>query len=410
MGTKKLFILMSIILLSVTNILAQTRSAEKLYQEGQNCFNGTNGVSMNREKAYELWLKAAQMGHAFAQGKCGENVNLSNEERVSWARKSAEQKCKLGFILLGEWYEKGEMGLPKDDVQSVYWDKRWAETGDAVGEYVYALDFLEGRGMPQRNVREGITWLENAANKNYIDAILQLICLYDEGRTQFETTILCSKNYEKYMYWLRKGAELGNAVCQYKLGYELFANPTDNLDDPDQSVIWFKKAAEQGIAESYYFIGSYYYIILEDNYAEAELWLRKGCELEAHNSQWLLSDMIRTGKVQEKYTGEREELLLKAAQSGFKNAIADYALLEIYKGQYQSGLSTLEKLLAENNDRAMAHYGALCILGINGYKKFKKNKELGIRLLFEAMNEGQPVVREYVAIPEIGNIKPSDLK
>lgn len=392
-------------------MLGQQRAASKspnmtvkeLNQKADDCYFGENGEHMNKEKAKEYWLKAAKMGDAHAQYALVSTNLIEGEQAMSLLRNSAEQKYPPAMNLMSRSYvNKGNFHWfpDADEEQSLYWARLSAETGDAEGQYIFGVHLNNGLGI-SKNYDEAEKWLTKSAEQGYLEAMKTLTTAYQKGW-------FGSPDIDKYLYWLRNAAELGDAVSQYNLGWELFANEKEQYDDPDQAVIWFKKASEQGIAQSYYYIAYYYW--LQNDYREAEKWCRKGATNKDAAAEWFLSDMIRQQKAKELYKGEREKLLISAVEKdSCPDAKADYAMYQIDNGQVLIGLGKLEELVEQGNSRACAHYGALCILGIKGYEKFKKNIAYGVKLLFYAYEQGEVIAKEYISIPEIGNIKPEDI-
>ena len=380
------------------------QTAQDIYDKACDYWDGKNGVDMNREKAKELWLQAAQMGHALAQGECAFNENLSDGERVGWARKSAAQGCTIGMNCLAGWYYDGTMGLPKDVVQSVYWIKKWADTGDGVGLRNYAIRILQGLTDETEPASKAIAYFEKAATQGDIESMRGMYRGYSGYKIVDNEKYSFNKNEEKAMYWLRKAAENGNIECQFILAEKL-SDEDNKFFDPEQSYVWFLKVIENTKPEDIRYgetCVQLYIIELVDHkeHDKSIEWLRKGTDAGHPGCQLLLADEIRYNGVKPSYEGEDAELYKKVAeqdQDGFLNpknlATAEIVGTNVWLGIYQiernawspkkdslsfftKKVQELKDMAEQGNARAQAYYGSLLI---GGYKKFgiKKNIERG---------------------------------
>ena len=81
------------------------------------------------------------------------------------------------------------------------------------------------------------------------------------------------------MGWYRKAAEEGDADSQYNLGW-MYKNGRGVEKDDKKAVKWVRKAAEQGIADAEYNLGVSYAegSGIEQDDKEAAKWYRKAAE------------------------------------------------------------------------------------------------------------------------------------
>lgn len=87
---------------------------------------------------------------------------LVQEEAVRLMRQSAEAGEAGATRTLGDWYEDGVNGLPKDDVQAFSWYKRSADLGDLTAMAKVGAMYCEGRGVAT-DVSRGAARLGRAA-------------------------------------------------------------------------------------------------------------------------------------------------------------------------------------------------------------------------------------------------------
>jgi TPR repeat protein len=86
---------------------------------------------------------------------------------------------------------------------------------------------------------------------------------------------LTSRDYAQAALWYRKAAEQGLAHAQWNLGL-LYSSGLGVTQDPDQAAIWLRRAAEQGLASAQYDLGILYNSGgkgLAKNVGEAYFWL-----------------------------------------------------------------------------------------------------------------------------------------
>ena len=92
---------------------------------------------------------------------------------------------------------------------------------------------------------------------------------------------------------------------------------------------WFRKAADQNLAEAQSQLGSCYYAGngVEKNYMEAEKWFRKAAEQNYPEAQFMLGICYHNGRGVEKNTAEAVRWYRKSAE---KNMHTQYLLAECY--------------------------------------------------------------------------------
>lgn len=127
--------------------------------------------SQDYERAYELWLPAAQEGSAMAQNN------------------------------LGVMYLKGH-GVRRDDGAAVLWFERAAAQGSVEAQTSLGALYMEGRGVTRNYFTAFELWYR-AARAGYAEAQYNLGTMYAQG-------VGVTQNFEKALKWFRRAAQQGH--------------------------------------------------------------------------------------------------------------------------------------------------------------------------------------------------------
>ena len=177
----------------------------KLYQRGQDYFDGTNGVAKDYKKAFALFSEAAAKGYAPAQ-------------------------ADLGYM-----YHNG-LGVKKDEGKSFEFTRKAAMQGDVTAQYNIGLKYFYGKGV-KKDRTEAAKWLRKAADRGYLDAISKMGAVYYFGHG-------VEQDYAQAAMWYRKAAERGHASSQCDLG-KMYGKGQGLPKDVNQSRYWLQKSADQ---------------------------------------------------------------------------------------------------------------------------------------------------------------------
>lgn len=141
------------------------------------------GAERNMEKALEELSIAARAGVAEAQYRLGmfyiENERTL-EDGLEWLRQAAEHAQVEAALALGKIYARGKYSLGPDMHEAARWYHRAAQEGNVQAQYVYALMCLTGSGVP-RDDKQGMSWLQLAAGRDYYPAVEKLAECYRKG-------------------------------------------------------------------------------------------------------------------------------------------------------------------------------------------------------------------------------------
>lgn len=323
------------------------------------CFYYANGLY---EKAYKLLLPLANKGYARAQlliGDCnanGQGVFLDMEEAVKWYRAAADIGLPEAQYRMFKCSLEGA-GVEYNLTNAAKWCRKAADAGFEEAIYDMGMLYIDGIGVKQ-NYKSAVKWFQKGAVQNNAKCLYMLGQCYELGhgvdrdedeaakwqnmavaawQTQAnagDTTsmILLAELYkngdvveldkEESVNWYRKAAELGNASAQFGLAVCYFEG-IGTIEDKEEAAKWMLKSAEQGsISDSQWLMGRFYEdgIGVEINVDEAVKWFQRASKKGSNKAQYSLAMCYLHGNGVVKDENAAELLLEKAAKSGNDNA------------------------------------------------------------------------------------------
>ena len=126
-----------------------------------------SGLAEDYEKAYQLFLQAAENGEEEAyyylgiMNLYGEGVPKNMEEALVWLNKAADSGDTAAASVIGSVYLKYETF--QDYAQALDIFKKVAEKGDPAAEFYLGMMYAEGLGVEQ-NYETALIWLKKAAH------------------------------------------------------------------------------------------------------------------------------------------------------------------------------------------------------------------------------------------------------
>jgi len=178
-----------------------------------------------------------------------------------------------------EWFKTGMMyyegdGVEKDTEQAVYWYTKSAEAGYVMAQALLGLHYLNSG-----NLSDASLWLRKADEGGLV-----LSDILPDVMNTIANAFMKGDYDAEALHWYTRGAEQGNAECQYMLGLQYIANLIVEKDYR-KAVYWLEKADKQGHAEAHERLGStqydlgnsYYYgwYNLAEDKTEAAKWYEK---------------------------------------------------------------------------------------------------------------------------------------
>lgn len=186
---------------------ARQGDADAQFELARIYLKGSDGVSKNLMRSFELMTSSANQGHAEAIGG-------------------------IGFF-----YASGT-AVPKDNAKAVEWFRKGAEAGGAKAQLNLGRMLAEGKGV-EKNEAEGRKWIKAAADQGQTDAAFAMgaICYFgDYGQ---------AVDYKAAYPYLLKAAEAGHPEAQNMVGI-LWDTALLEKKDVKEAEKWFRKAAHQG--------------------------------------------------------------------------------------------------------------------------------------------------------------------
>jgi TPR repeat protein len=151
-------------------------TAEDQFEMGRRLEHGL-GMKANLKKAIEWYGKAANQGHAAAQGRMGlayedgTVVKQDMKQALEWHRKAAEQGHADSQYHLGFLHFVGRR-VPHDDRQAEQWFRKAAEQDHAEAQSYLGIMFAEKSSLPADYIQAHM-WLQLSEERGYGLAAMQ---------------------------------------------------------------------------------------------------------------------------------------------------------------------------------------------------------------------------------------------
>ncbi|HEX7947541.1 MAG TPA: hypothetical protein VF495_22945, partial [Phenylobacterium sp.] len=120
--------------------------------------------------------------------------------RLTGLAKGGDAKAQLR---LGQIYETGALGLPRDLASARFWTLRAAAGGEAVAMYNAAQFLIQGDGGPQ-DLAQAAIWFRRAAERGVVDAQFNYGLMLDLGRG-------VKHDPSEALKWYARAAKAGDA-------------------------------------------------------------------------------------------------------------------------------------------------------------------------------------------------------
>jgi TPR repeat protein len=325
-----------------------SRAAAKGHADASNTlgFFYEHGVAtpVDLAKALASYRRGAEGGSARARTNLGwfyeQGIEVAKDPvaAAEWYKLAADQGLGAAHANLASLYESG-LGVAKNPVIAIALYERALEGGvtsaalrlgrlqeergnlsGAGAYYVIAAnakvpeaDLAAGRLLvaaanPKRNIEQGVPWLEQAAARGKIDALLLLASLFDKGGE-------VARDPRRAADYSRRAALLGDAAAAFRYAQYL---ATQNRPGPDGDPLpWFRRAAEKGHAEAQY--ESARLLDLrggdEETQKEALAWYRKAAAQGHLPAALRLGIALETGRGTAPVPAEAIPWYLKAAEA-----------------------------------------------------------------------------------------------
>lgn len=264
---------------------------------------------------------------AILQGETRSHINLANlllegdaqpsdiDEAKQLYTKAAELGEPMGAFILGRLAAagKGEKGQRPNHVRSLElfhaaWDK-----GDKTAAWWIGYKLLTGDGVRRDEVL-GRDWIDKSAHASCIGAIQQKGMDAENGRGR-------EKSISDAADWYRRGADLGDMECQFRLA-SLLLRGDGIAKDGAQAALWLKRAAVRGDANAQRTLGIVYLLGIDvvRNVRFGRKWLSRAAENGDADAAWRLGQLLHQDEVPDLTAGTR--WIEQAALAGHSEAQA----------------------------------------------------------------------------------------
>lgn len=216
------------------------------------CYLKGYGVELDREKARELFQKAADMGCDLAQYNLVSIFKTGKEPDVYLKYASAGNQYVC--YKLGRYYMRRHLGemswqvvSERNTEKAFNWFLKSAEKGYHLSQYEVGLFYEKGVDPCIRNLEKACCWFEKSAEQGNAKAMLALGRIYANGIDDL------TPDYDKAYYYYLMAAQNGEEEAQFRVGVALKYGRGAQIDK-EKAYSFFVKAAEQGHAEAQYYV------------------------------------------------------------------------------------------------------------------------------------------------------------
>jgi len=151
---------------------AELGHTEAMIKLGFKCRYGVGGMTKNPERAVDWYRKAAELGDVQAiydLALCYRNQLKNPEKAVELYRKTADLGQSYPMFLLGKCYENGD-GVSKNQEKANKWYQKAAELGMIDAMYSLGYNLIYGYQETPVNARLGLEWIRKAADLGHKNA------------------------------------------------------------------------------------------------------------------------------------------------------------------------------------------------------------------------------------------------
>jgi TPR repeat protein len=319
---------------ATADLLDQAREgdADAQFAVAQACESG-GGMTQDFSEAAQWYVFAAEQDHLKAQQRLsdllltGKTNDSEYAETWSLLYPQAEACNRAAQLAVSILYAMGK-GVDADQNAAIDWLEQAAESGLAVAQVNYGRYFERGDlGVP-RNVATAFSWYTKAAEQTYPEGQNMLALCYDNG-------IGTRRDPAKAAEWFAKAAQQGHAHAQANLGTK-YATGNGIERDFDNARKWCRLAAEQGHPDGANNLAHMYHqgLGVGQDMKVAVKWYTVAANNDHVQAQNVLGMLYATGQgVTRDYT-EAQRWWTRAAAAGDMRAQYNLA------GMYSRNLST----------------------------------------------------------------------
>lgn len=243
-----------------------------------------------------------------------------------------------------------------------------AEDGDVDAQLKLGNYYFYGQHGLTIDYDKSIKWWTLAANNGNAKAQNNLASCYAEGRG-------VTTNQEKALMWFEKAAVQGSLEAIFNLGKGYLLGHTVFDKDVSRGFLYMKEAAEKGLAEAQFMLGSLYHdgVGCKLDLNESIRWLDKAVQQDHKKATTMLGDMLYRFRGHNRADFERAICLLsKTANEGDSYAQQQLGEIHLRMGQIEESVKWFKIASEQNEPKALLFMGLLCNIGIMLPKDYDK--------------------------------------
>jgi len=234
---------------------------------------------------------ADYMGDMYEYGRGGLPKDLT--QALSWYRRAESGGNIHAKASLGAMYLNGLGGLPRDAEQAAKLFREAANGGDARGMNGIGVMYEGGLGGLSKDPGQAVAWYFKAASGGDVHGMVHLGDSYGDGIGGLQ------KDPTKAVFWYRKAAEAGYGPGMTSLGYMYEIGSGGLPKDDAQAVAWYRHAAEVGEAPGMTNLGYMYQVGrggLPKDDVQAVTWYRNAANAGGARGMTNLGYMYAAGR------------------------------------------------------------------------------------------------------------------
>ncbi|OHT02446.1 hypothetical protein TRFO_30448 [Tritrichomonas foetus] len=317
--------------------------AESIFQLGYTYYAGIM-FPEDKKKAFELFSKAAEQEHSFANCYLGfmylkgEYVNMDLKEAYKCFERASLKDNRVALFNLGLLYIRGQ-GVQKSIEKAIHYFRKSSELDDYFA--FYQLGKIE---YNFKNYKAAYELFLKGANGSSVPCLFELGMMHLKG-------IYVDKNLEIGYQYMKQVKISQNTFSQFMLG-KMYYDGDGVPVNKAKAYKYFKKSADQKHNAALYFVGKMH---LEGDFVDKDINLAREYFLQS---------------------------------SALNNDMANYELgiMEINEGNFESGFKRIVYAAEKNNIPAALIAANEYFLGINAkrdihkaiiyYQKAEKSREI----------------------------------
>ena len=298
------------------------------------CYQNGYGIEKDETRAFQLFLKASEMGLLEAQFQLaeayhfGKGILRDDKKAMDLYYKTAQKGHCISEFMIGEHLMHTHTTLDiansfvttskRDTIKAFDWFIKSAKQGYHPAQRRIGAFYETGTDPCVRNVGKAIEWYQKAAEQENSKAIFALGRLYANGIDEKNPD-----NNRAFEYYLQ-AANMNLPEAQYRVGIAfLFGKGT--VKDMDSAISWIRKSSEQGYAAAITLL------------SELEKKTENTCETDATGLELASAEMDAYGVL---YSQDGKKLLKYSLEEGYGN---EYLVSSIYHDVEESEFGEIKQ-------------------------------------------------------------------